>query len=319
MKGVFLDRETLKPEELDFNGLDAAASQWQYYPWSKSAEVKERIADAEVVVTNKTLITDADMAGAKNLKLICISATGTNNVDLEAARKRGISVCNVSGYAQGAVVQHTFALMLGLATSWNRYQESSYDGTWAKSPMFCLLDFPAVELANKTLGIVGYGSLGKKVAVIAEAMDMKVIIAQSPRNPNQKSEDRVGWDDFIAQADFITLHCPLTEHTENLINADTFKAMKPSAFVVNTARGGIVNELDLIEALKNKEIAGAALDVLTQEPPPADHPILQAQLPNLLLTPHTAWVTTEGRQRLLDGVVKNIHNFIAGTPSNVVN
>lgn len=313
MHGVFLDTATLRPEELDFSGLRPTLDRWDFHDRTAPEDVATRIAGATVIVTNKVMITAAHMRASPQLKLICVCATGVNNVDTETARHAGIEVRNVTRYAGASVAQHTLALMLGLATQWHRYQAAVQAGNWAKSPMFCLMDYPVTELAGKTLGIVGAGDLGAQVARLGEAFGMTVIAAQFPGRPApvdpERRWPRIPWREFIGRCDFISVHCPLTPHTEDLIDEHELRAMKPTAFLVNTARGGIVNEAALLKALREGWIAGAALDVLTQEPPPADHPLLTAGLPNLIVTPHNAWTSRECRQRLLDGVARNIVNW----------
>lgn len=320
MRGVFLDTATMRPEELDFSALRATLAGWTFHERTAPAETAARIAGAEVIVTNKVVIDAALIAANPQLRFIGVCATGTNNVDLEAARAAGITVRNVTGYAGASVAQHTLALMLGLATQWHRYHAAVQAGDWARSPMFCLMDYPVVELAGKTLGIVGSGDLGRQVARLGEAFGMDVILAQLPHRAEPAGQSpwpRVPWRDFLPACDFISIHCPLTPETRGLFNAEALSAMKRSAFLVNTARGGIVDEQALLAALKAGTLAGAALDVLATEPPPADHPLVTARLPNLILTPHNAWVSRECRQRLLDGVTRNLRAFLADNPGLV--
>lgn len=309
MHGVFLDTATLKPEELDFSALRASLDHWTFHERTAPAEALQRIAGHTVIVTNKVVITAEHIRANPQLKLICVCATGVNNVDTEAAAAAHVEVRNVTRYAGGSVAQHTLALMLGLATQWHRYDAAVRDGAWARSPMFCLMDFPAVELGGKTLGIVGNGDLGAQVGRLGEAFGMRVIVAELPgqeHRPPQAGWPRVPWPQFLADSDFVSVHCPLTPNTRNLIDAAALQAMKKSAFLINTARGGIVDEHALLDALRSGRIAGAALDVLATEPPPADHPLIAAHLPNLIVTPHNAWTSRECRQRLLDGVAHNI-------------
>lgn len=315
MHGVFLDTDTLRPEELDFSALRATLESWDFHARTLPDETAARIGNAEVIVTNKVLITADHIRANPQLRLICVSATGTNNVDLRAAAETGVLVRNVANYASASVAQHALALMLALATQWHRYHADVLAGEWAKSPMFCLMTHPVIELAGKTLGIVGAGDLGRQVARLGEAFGMDVIVAQLPGRElrGQPSWPRVPWQDFLPACDFVSVHCPLTDDTRDLIGAAELARMKPGAFVVNTARGGIVNETALLAALQAGVIAGAALDVLAQEPPPADHPLIAARLPNLIITPHNAWVSRECRQRLLDGVTRNIRAWLADT------
>jgi glycerate dehydrogenase len=319
MHGVFLDTATMRPEELDFSELRATLPTWNFHERTAAEETAGRIARAEVIVTNKVVISAEHMRANPQLRLICVCATGVNNVDLGAAAAAGITVRNVTHYATAAVAQHTLALMLALATQWHRYARAVENGDWAKSPMFCLMDFPVIELAGKTLGIVGAGNLGTQVARLGEAFGMRVVLAQwTPRasGAGGRGEShwlRLPWAEFLPACDFISVHCPLTDTTRDLFNADALAAMKHGAFLINTARGGIVNEAALLHALRAGRLGGAALDVLAQEPPPADHPLITAGLPNLIITPHNAWVSRECRQRLLDGVARNVSAFTAST------
>lgn len=315
MHGVFLDTATMRPNELDFSSLRATLPSWTFHERTTADQTAARIATAEVIVTNKVVISGEHIRANPQLRLICVCATGVNNIDTEAAAEAGILVRNVANYAAASVAQHTLALMLGLATQWQRYARAVENGEWAQSPMFCLMDFPVVELAGKTLGIVGAGDLGARVARLAEAFGMDVVVAQLPHRGaaaahGQLPWPRLPWQAFLPACDFISIHCPLTADTRDLFNADALHAMKRTAFLINTARGGIVNETDLLAALRAQTIAGAALDVLAQEPPSADHPLIAARLPNLIITPHNAWISRECRQRLLDGVARNIRTFI---------
>lgn len=318
MKGVILDNQTLKPEELDMSGLAELGIDWTQYPATSAEQVAPRLAGAAVAITNKARIDGDAIQANPFLKLICICATGTDNVDLVAASRQGITVCNVNGYGTASVAQHTLALILGLATRWNRYDQDVRSGAWSRSPMFCLMDHPVVELQGKVLGLIGYGNLGRRVGELAEAFGMTVKVATSLR-PGAEQKDRVPLDELLAQADVISLHCPLTQQTAKLVGPAFLTAMKPGAFLANTARGGLVDEPALADALRRGTLGGAALDVLSQEPPPADHPLLAGDIPNLIITPHSAWVSRESRQRLIDGVIDNIRAWQAGRPRNVVN
>ena len=315
---VFLDSATIKPNELDLTALDALAESWTSYASTSPEQTLERIEKAELIITNKVVLDKALLQKAQKLKLICICATGTNNVDLDAARDLGIKVCNVSGYAAASVAQHTMALLLSLATSLNQYSAAVQNGKWSESPFFCLLDFPAFELSGKTFGVVGYGSLGQATAKMAEALGMNVLVARTPWSRNQ-SQDRTPWCAFLKECDVISIHCPLTPESKYLFDKQTMSQMKQGALLINSARGGIINEADLLDALLSKQLGGAALDVLEQEPPAKDHPLISADLPNLLITPHSAWVAKECRQRLMNGVIQNIKAFLKGTPKNAVN
>lgn len=317
MQGVFLDADTLKPDELQTDALLALA-QWQWFPHTKPEQVVSRLQGASIVITNKVVLDAPTLSQCPDLKLICICATGTNNVDLSAAREHGITVCNVSGYARGSVAQHVFALLLGLATGWHRYHQDVQAGAWSRAGQFCLLDYPVMELAGKTLGVIGYGDLGQEVAGIGRAFGMDVQVAASLRDGVDEA-GRVPLATLLPRADVISLHCPLTAQTEKLVNNVFLNRMKPGAFLINTARGGLVDDAALLAALQNGQLGGAGLDVLDQEPPPADHPLLAKSLPNLIVTPHNAWISRDCRQRLLDGVVSNIRQWQAGEPTRVVN
>jgi len=309
MRGVFLDTLTMKPEELETSALKASLPHWDFYETTSAEETAARIADADVVITNKVVLDRALIDTAPRLKLICVCATGTNNIELDAAAEKNIPVKNVAGYTGMSLAQHTIALLLALATHWHRYAEDVKQGRWSESPVFCRLDYPVMELDGKTLGIIGYGDLGQKVAHLAEAFGMRVLVAES--FSGEAKPGRVPQAQLLAESDAISLHCPLTEQTDQLVNGDFLRAMKPGAVLLNTARGGLVDEAALASALKSGTIAGAALDVLSVEPPPADHPLLAADIPNLIITPHNAWISRESRQRLLDGVVKNIRDWQA--------
>ena len=319
MQGVFLDSATIGPDDLDLAGLEQALPGCAFHGHTAPEKVAERIAQAEVVLTNKVVLDAQVLAQAPSVKLICVCATGTNNVDLEAARRRGIPVCNARDYAGPGVAQHTLALMLGLANRWHQYHDDVRNGAWSRSPMFCRMDYPVMELAGKTLGIVGHGVLGRAVAHLGEALGMRVRVACSLRPQAAPQAERVPLEALLAEADVLSLHCPLTEHTRNLVGERELAAMKPTALLVNTARGGLVDERALAEALRNGVIAGAALDVLSQEPPPPDHPLLAGDIPNLIVTPHNAWVSRASRQRLLDDVVENLRAWRRGTLRNCVN
>lgn len=307
MRGVFLDTLTMKLEELDTSALESILDHWDYFETTAPEETAERIKDADVVITNKVVLDRALIDGAPNLKLICVCATGTNNIDLDAAAEKNIPVMNVAGYTGSSLAQHTVALILALATRWHQYSDDVGQGRWTQSPVFCRLDYPVMELAGKNLGIIGYGDLGQKVARLGEALGMHILIADS--FTGEKKAGRVPIERLLSEADVISLHCPLTDETDTLVDEQFLGAMKNSAFLVNTARGGLVDEDALVAALRNGDIGGAALDVLSVEPPPADHPLLADDIPNLIITPHNAWISRESRQRLLDGVVNNIRDW----------
>ena len=315
--GVLLERDSLDRGDLDFSHLLATLPDWHVYPRTSPAQQSERIHDATVIVTNKLPLTRAAMDAAPRLQLVCISATGTNNVDLDAAAQLGIPVCNARGYATPSVVQHVFALVLALTTRLPAMQQAIAAQRWQHSEQFCLLDFPVRELAGATLGIIGYGELGKAVAAMAQAFGMRVLIGAHRNSPPPAG--RVAFDILLQEADVVSLHCPLTPETHNLIDATALALMKPDALLINAARGGIVDETALATALRNGRLGGAGIDVLSQEPPVNGNPLLAPDIPNLIVTPHVAWASRESRQRLVDQVTENIQAFLAGTVRNRVN
>ena len=311
MKAVFLDYESLDKNDLDFSALREIFTDLELYPSTLDTQVLERVQHADVVITNKVVLDAETLKQCLSLKLILISATGTNNVDLAQAKAQGITVCNCQGYGTSAVAQHTLMLMLTLATSVIQYDHAVKQGEWNKSPIFCLLDFPIVELAGKTLGILGYGELGQAVAKLAEAFGMKIIVGALP---NRSTGNRVALSELLPQVDFLSLHCPLTEETRDLIDNKAIEKMKPSAFLINCARGGIVNEHDLATALRTGKIAGAATDVLSVEPPKEGNVLLANNIPNLIITPHSAWGSVDARQRIVQQLTENASAFQQGKP-----
>ena len=306
MNAVFLDYESLDKNDLDFSALHAVFSQLELYPSTLATQVLARVQHADVIISNKVVLDAETLKQCSSLKLILISATGTNNIDLAQAKVQGITVCNCQGYGTSAVAQHTLMLMLALATSVIQYDRAVKQGEWNKSPIFCLLDFPIVELAGKTLGILGYGELGQAVAKLAEAFGMKIIVGALP---NRSTENRVALSELLPQVDFLSLHCPLTEETRDLIDSQAFERMKPSAFLINCARGGIVNEQALATALRTGQIAGAATDVLSVEPPKEGNVLLADDIPNLIITPHNAWGSVDARQRIVQQLTENALAF----------
>lgn len=317
MKAVFLDYESLDKQDLDFSQLKAAFDDLILYPSTTAEQVLARIQHVDVVISNKVIVNAEAMEQCENLKLILISATGTNNIDLDFARSKGIVVCNCQGYGTSAVAQHTLTLMLALATSLLKYEHAVKQGEWNKSPIFCLLDFPIVELSGKTLGIIGYGELGQAVAKLAEAFGMKILVASLPNRPTHK--DRIPFAELLAQVDFLSLHCPLTDETRDLIDSQAFDKMKKSAFLINCARGGIVNEQALADALRQGKIAGAATDVLSVEPPTHGNVLLAEDIPNLIITPHSAWGSVDARQRIVNQMLENVEAFKQGKVIRQVN
>ncbi|MFC1602861.1 2-hydroxyacid dehydrogenase [Pseudomonadota bacterium] len=316
LNGVFLDLETVDQADLDLSKLKQALPHWQFHAATARNETAERIRDAAIVISNKVILDRDTLHQAKQLRLICIAATGTNNVDLEAAREFGITVTNVTGYGTPSVVQHVFSLMLALTTRLADYNQAVISGAWQQSSQFCLLNFPIHELAGKNLGIIGYGELGRAVAEVAKVFDMKVLITQRPRSDSQT--DRIPLAELLPQADVLTLHCPLADNTKNLIGQKELALMKKEALLINTARGGIVDEEALASALRLGKIGGAGVDVLIQEPPVKGNPLLEPDIPNLIVTPHIAWASRESRQRLVDELVANIQAYLQGEVRNLI-
>ena len=320
MHGVILDAASLG-QDLDLSPLLNSAPSWQVYNDTPAALVGERIHAANIVLTNKVNLSAADMQNASNLKFISVMATGTNNIDLRAAQSQNIVVSNAVGYATPSVVQHTLTLILALATRLNLYHRDVQAGKWQQSKTFCLLDHPIMELSGKTLGIVGFGELGSQVARVAESFGMLIKVAQRPGYQHSDVElgyPRLALEELLPQVDILSLHCPLVPETDHLINQETLRLMKPSALLINTARGGLVDSTALLAALSSGQIAGAGIDVLPTEPPGKGEPLLLASLDNLIITPHTAWAALESRQRLLIQVCENVEGFLRQAPCRQV-
>ncbi|UVL83068.1 2-hydroxyacid dehydrogenase [Pseudomonas sp. B21-028] len=316
-RAVFLDHPSLDLGDLDLEPLRHCFSELQLFARTTPDQVIERLKGASVAITNKVVIDAAAMAASPELKLILISATGTNNVDLTAARHHGITVCNCQGYGTPSVAQHTIMLLLNLATRLADYQKAVSDGRWQQASQFCLLDFPIVELQGKTLGLLGHGELGSAVGRLAEAFGMRVLLGQIPGRPARP--DRLPLDQLLSQVDALTLHCPLNEHTRHFIGVRELALLKPGAFVVNTARGGLIDEQALADALRNGHLGGAATDVLSVEPPTQGNPLLAGDIPRLIITPHNAWGSREARQRIVGQLTENAQGFFSGTARRVVN
>ena len=287
-----------------------------YYDETLPEQTAKRIADADVVIINKTVIGKAEIDAAKHLRLIALFATGYNNVDVAYARQHGIDVCNAGSYSTGAGAQQVFGYILGHASRISQYDADVKSGEWVRSRLFCFFSRPTEELEGKTLGIFGFGSIGARVAQIGTAFGMNVIA--TTRTPKDVPGVRfVDMDTLLATSDYLTVHCPLTENTKELFNAHTFSRMKNGAYFINTARGGVINEQDLADALSSGKLSGAAVDVLTAEPMREGCPLLTA--PNITITPHIAWAPLQTRKRLLGIVIDNVQHFIDGAPTNVVN
>ena len=315
LNAVFLDAGSMG-EDLSLAPLESLLPQLTLYPHTGADAVTDRISEAQIILVNKVKLGRLHFESAKKLKLIVLAATGSDNIDLKAAADHGVTVCNVRGYSIHSVPQHALTLMLMLTTQIHQYASDVHQGQWAKATHFAMLNRSISELRGKTLLIVGYGSLGQQLEKLVAAFNMNVVLCNIPGRPEQSG--RLEFDDALANADFISLHCPLSAETEKMISKPQLRRMKPTAFLINTARGQLVDEQALAGALKSAEIAGAGIDVLSQEPPAADHPLLDPTIPNLILTPHNAWGTLESRQQLLEGMIENIDCFVKGKAINVL-
>ena len=318
MKAAFLDFATLGSEKLDVTSLRDAVDDLNLFDNTAANQVAARIAGCEFVFINKVRMTREIIESGDRLRFIGLTATGVDNVDLDAARENDIAVCNIRAYCTNSVVEHVFAVLLQLTHSIGLYNKSVRAGDWQRATDFCMLSFPLRELSAMTLGIVGYGELGRGVARIAEAFGMRVRIARRIGQEPVTGDERIALDDLLRECDAITLHCPLTDVTRGLIGARELKLMKQDAILVNTARGGLVDSAALVSALSGGEIAAAAIDVLSQEPPVNGDPLLDYEGDNLIVTPHIAWASVESRQNAIDEVVENVRSFLQGGDRNRV-
>lgn len=314
MKISILEAATVSKGDVSFDGLRELGEVTEY-PLTPADKIVQNVGDAEIVLCNKTPFTEDVLRACPNIKYIGLCATGYNNIDLKTCRELGITVCNVPAYSSAAVAQQVFAFILNFYSRVSEYGGFVRDGGWLKSETFSDFVFPTKEISGKTLGIIGYGSIGRKVANIARAFGMSVIV--NTRTAKQDSSVKfTDVKELFAEADIITVHCPLTEETYGLINRENLALCKPSCIIINTSRGAVVNERDLAEALNGGRIAAAALDVLTEEPMSANCPLIGAR--NCVITPHVAWAALETRERLVKTVVENVRAFIAGKPINIV-
>ncbi|MCL4792568.1 MAG: D-2-hydroxyacid dehydrogenase [Gammaproteobacteria bacterium] len=326
MKAVFPDFDSIGPADLDLSALHATLPEIRLFGSSTAAEVRERIAGCEILIVNKVHLDRKLLAANPSLRLVCLAATGSDNIDLHAARELGITVCNIRNYCTASVVQHVFGMLLSLNLHLDEYRRLLADGSWQRSAHFCLLDHPVRELAGRTFGIVGYGELGRAVAQTARAFGMRVLVSHSLRPDaalqNLPADDppveRMTLPGLLAVSDVLSLHCPLTPDTRHLINAESLRLMRADAVLINTARGALVDESALLEALRAGRLGGAGIDVLAEEPPASGNPLLEVRLPNLLVTPHIAWAAREARQRALDQVVANVRAFLNGQACNTL-
>ena len=317
MQAVFLDAQTFH-SSISFTDIEQVVSSLSTYSLTESSDVIERAKDADIIITNKVLLSKELMSQLPNLKLICVSATGTNNVDLSAAKALDIVVTNVSGYASQSLSQYVLAQILNYYCRLISHNQVTQNNTWQNSPTFCVHGDSMTELAGKTLGIYGYGVLGRAVAQLANAFGMKVLISEHA-NKTDIRPNRVSYEHMLNKADIISVHCPQTAETTELFNYAAFRKMQSHCLFINTARGGVVKSADLAKALASNEIEHAVIDVLEQEPPQANHPLLDKSLSNITITAHMAWASIEAQQRLVTLLGKNIIDFKKGVATNVVN
>jgi len=309
VKSVFLDYDTVSNGDLDISSLNAVVGDLTLCA-TDDAKTCERIRDAEIVMLNKVELSRDLLAGAPRLKLVAVAGTGTNNIDVAAARDLGIGVCNVQGYCTASVVQHVWALILSLTQHVSDYARLAGGGSWTRHEALTVLAHPIRELAGRTFGVVGWGDLGRATARVAEAFGMQVRVAN--RRGGIQRPDRLSLEELLSLADVVSLHCPLTEATRGLIGARELELMKPDALLINTARGALIDGAALAAALKAGRLGGAGIDVLPHEPPGADDPLLDPAIPNLIVTPHVAWAAREARQRCLEEMAANIREFAGG-------
>lgn len=316
MKIVFLDAFTLNPGDIDWKPL-SDLGEVIFYDRTANDQILERAAGAEILLVNKVKLNGSHFEALPALKYVGVTATGYDIIDTKAASQHNITVTNVRGYSSDSVAQHTFALLLELVSKTGAHHESVRKGEWQTCPDFSYWKSPLTELSGKTMGLIGLGGIGEKVAAIALAFGMKVLVHRRNREESELAIEYTDLDNLLRTSDVVSLHCPLTEETKGIINEKNLRKMKPASYLINTARGGLVNESELAEALKNGIIAGAGLDVISSEPPVDGNALIG--LPGCIITPHQAWASTEARIRLLDLTVDNIQAFLDGNPINVVN
>lgn len=312
---VVLEGKAINKGDLSWEPIERLG-QVKIHKNTRQDQVIKVCKKADIIVVNKMIIDRQVIASLPELKLICEAATGYNNIQLEAATDRKIPVCNVPAYSTPSVAQHTFALILELASKVAMHSRKVHKGTWTKKKTWTWYTEPLIELSGKTIGIVGYGNIGRQVAAIARAFGMHVLVFH-PHRIEDMDVLQVTWDELLQQSDIVSLHCPLREDNRHMVDARAFTLMQEHAWLINTARGGLIDEDALVQALSDKQIGGAGLDVLQQEPPPADHPLYKQK--NCLITPHQAWSSIESRARLIDITAENIEGFLTGMPQNVVN
>ena len=319
MKIVVLDGYTENPGDLSWEGLEKLGELTVYDRTTDHSKVIERIKDAEIVYTNKTPLNEEVFKNCPNLKFVGVLATGYNVVDVEAAKKAGVVVCNIPSYGTDAVAQHTIALLLELCHHIGEHSDCVKNGDWSNNEDWCFWNHPLIELAGKTIGIIGFGRIGRRTAEIAQALGMKVLACNRSKNPEWENENchYAELDQLLAESDVISLHCPLSPSTEGIINKESIARMKDGVLLLNASRGPLIVEEDLRDALNSGKVGGAAVDVVSTEPIKMDNPLLEAK--NMIITPHIAWAPKESRQRLMDIAVDNLKAYIAGSPVNVVN
>jgi len=310
---VFLERDTIKA---DFGRPDFD-HEWVEYADTRAAEIVERVRPASIIISNKLSLGEPQLSQAHDVKLIAIAATGSDCVDLDYCRRRGIAVCNVRGYAVNSVPEHVLMLILALRRNLLAYRQDVQDGKWQQSKQFCWLSHPLHDIKGSTIGIIGYGSIGKSMAQLAESVGMRVLISEH-KNAKLIRSGRAAFDEVLAQSDVVSLHCPLNEQTRDMLGGRELEMMKRGALLINTARGALIRDDALIAALRERLIAGAAIDVLREEPPREGSSLLDLNLPNFIVTPHVAWASDEAMQALADQVIDNLEAFVAGRPQNML-
>ena len=318
MKAVFLDFATMGVDDLDPSPLTDLLPDLRFFDVTPEELTAERVKDAEFVFTNKIRFDDETLGGAKSLRFIGLTATGTDNVDLSGADKYGIAVCNIRAYCTQSVVEHVFGVLLNFTHNISRYAETVRNGAWQESDEFCMLKYPIRELSGMTLGIIGHGVLGRGVEKIAREFGMTVLLARRPGISAKHDDGRTDFREMLGCADVITLHCPLSDDTSNLFGEKEFRLMKPDAILINTARGGLIDSAALAAALGSGEIGAAAIDVLPKDPPADGNPLLDYDGPNLIVTPHVAWATKEARQNAINELAANVAAFLKGEKRNRV-
>ena len=310
---VFIERNTV---QANFR-RPGFAHEWVEYPESFAGQVVERVRDATIIISNKLSLGEPQLAAAPHVKLIAIAATGSDCVDLDYCSRRGITVCNVRGYAANSVPEHVLMLILALRRNLLAYRMDVREGKWQQSKQFCLLTHPLNDIKSSTMGIIGHGAIGESMSRLADSVGMSVLLAEH-KNAHHIRPGRSSFFDVLKQSDVVTLHCPLNEETRDMFGPEEFALMKPSALLINTARGSLIQDEALVKALTSGLIAGAAVDCLREEPPRGGSPLLDLNLPNFIVTPHVAWASEEAVQALANQVIENIEAFVAGSPRNVL-